>query len=104
MHNQIEIAKRIIELGNDLIKNDKDLSKDLFFLLWTCNTWTIEHPEIKVDQERNKIRLIGLLNGLAGVKPDGQPFIRAIYSNKGIVKLEFNDGKQESIKSTQAKV
>jgi len=30
VHNQIEIAKRIIELGNDLIKNDKDLSKDLF--------------------------------------------------------------------------
>ncbi len=104
MHNQIEIAKRIIELGNDLIKNDKDLSKDLFSQEWTCNTWTIEHPEIKVDQERNKIRLIGLLNGLAGVKPDGQPFIRAIYSNKGIVKLEFNDGKQESIKPAQAKV
>ena len=104
MHNQIEIAKRIIELGNDIIKNDKDLAYSLFSQEWACNTWTVEHPEIKVDQERNLIRLIGFLNGLAGVKPDGQPFIRAIYNSKGIVKLEFNNGDQKSVKPTQTKI
>lgn len=98
MHNQIEFARRIIELGNEVIKNDPTLAKKLFSQEWACNTWTAEQGEIKIDPSRNVVRLLGLLNGIAGTLPDGTSLIRAQYTPGGdIIKLEFNskDGKQE---------
>lgn len=90
MLDQSSVAVRIVELFNDLIKADPKFAQSLFNQEWDCNTWTSEHDDILVDKDRNKIRVIGLLNGIVGKSFKGAPFIKAIYNKKGIVKLELN--------------
>lgn len=89
MLNQSAVAERILDLFNDIIKNDPALAKDLFKQEWNCNTWTVDHDDIKVDTNRNIVRMIGLLNGLIGTKPDGSSYIQGIYNKDKIVKLEY---------------
>lgn len=89
MLNQNAVAERVITLFNDIIKNDPTLGKQLFKQEWQCNTWTVDHDDIKVDANRNIVRMIGLLNGLIGNKPDGSSYIQAIYKNDVIVRLEY---------------
>jgi len=89
MLNQNAVAERVITLFNDLIKSDPTLAKQLFKQEWQCNTWTVESSDFKADPNKNIIRLIGLLNGLIGTKPDGSSYIQAIYKNDVIVRLEY---------------
>ena len=96
MLNQNDAAVRIIELVNDLVKNDPTLAKQLFNQEWKCNDWTAEHQDVTVDTQRGVVRFLGLLNGIVGRKPDSTPFLRAIYNKKGIVKLELNNGEPKS--------
>lgn len=90
MLDQNGVATRIVELFNDVIKHDPEFSKALFSQEWRCNTWTSDHDDILVDKERNTARLIGLLNGIVGKRPDGSSYIKALYNKKGVVKLELN--------------
>lgn len=90
MLDQNGVATRIVELFNDVLKQDPEFARSLFNQEWRCNTWTSDHEDILVDKEKNLVRIIGLLNGIVGKKPDGSSFIRALYNKKGIVKLELN--------------
>ncbi len=91
MLNQLSVAERAISLFNDVVKNDPTLAKELFKQEWRCNTWVDDQSDI-MTPGTGVVRFLGILNGLVGTKPDGQPFIRGIYDDKGkdIIKLELN--------------
>lgn len=94
MHNQIEFAKRVVEVVNDIIKNDPTLAQAAFTQEWPCNTWTIDHTEIKIDPKHSMVRMTGILNGIVGTLPDGTSLVRAVFKDKKLLRLELNtDGK-----------
>jgi len=96
VHNQIEFANTIINFSNELLKNDPDLAKVLFSQEWPVNTWTSESSKVIINGDKQVTRLLGVLNGIVGSKPDNTPYMRAVYSDKGkLLRFELNlkDGK-----------
>lgn len=69
------IADRIVVVLNEMLALDKKATEQLIFGPYvSCNKKLAEHPSVQVRQlDENKwgVRVMGLLNGLAGTYSDG---------------------------------
>ena len=86
----IKIAKRIVKTLNEALKLDKQAVVDLIEIRVSCNEALSEHPTIQVTHE-NKVGLLGILNGIVGIKPNGWGYITAVFRDNDTSEHEAQD-------------
>lgn len=89
----LELANELLLRLNKLIQDDDDVRRDVGKLVDAhipCSKATADHPTIQVGD--NSVGFLGVLNGLAGVLPDGPKkgwgYITAVMGDDGEL-LEF---------------
>ena len=65
------VVEKIIEVLNEANKLDNEAISKLFQYRVLCNEELAAHPTIQVDPDKNLVGLMGIINGIAGVRPDG---------------------------------
>jgi hypothetical protein len=75
----------VCDLLNELLKKDPFCINSLIFQRVFCNKAIANHPTVQVDQCGNQPRvgLIGIINGLFGIREDGMGALCAEVNNDG---------------------
>jgi len=95
--------KRAVALLNEINELDPSVLPALIKHRVTCNTKLAEHPTVQVgikDDEDGvfEVGLLGILNGIFGVKSDDWGYIEAHFDNeqKGIIRFVANMNTRQS--------
>ena len=100
--NNRELAEKIINYLNELVELDPQLMYDLVHTRMPCRLKATEHPDavfvpignpdiVKLTGKKYSLGLLGLLNGLCGVKEDGTSYIRFVSEGRKALRFEFNE-------------
>lgn len=75
------LAARIVSYLNELIELDRNAIAALIANRIPCNDLLASHPSVQVGAQYGgfHVGLLGILNGLCGVRDDGQGLIAAIF-------------------------
>ena len=87
-----DLASELVERLNKMIE-DPDIRKDVSALLRQeviTNEATLVHPAIQVGS-LGSLRFLGLLNGIVGVKEDGEGYICAVWEGKIVQRFRRNE-------------
>lgn len=88
-----EIAQIIIDRMNDALTYDREAVMNLVEKRVTCNEKMADHPSIQVvgkymsntKEYLFQVGLLGILNGIAGVRTNGWGYIAAEYDDDGMI-------------------
>lgn len=85
----------VIKYLNELVYLDRKAIETLSDFRVDCNEKIANHPTVQVVQKDNKfsVGLIGLLNGLFGIREDGWGEITAVYIDDMLWHFERTDRK-----------
>lgn len=90
-------AQDVCDFLNNMLELDPECTKALVTNRVKCNKAIADHPSIQVQQSSvlypNKVGLIGILNGMFGIRADGT----------GPICFEFDKGKIIGFKRTPNK-
>ena len=77
-----ELAQHIVDVLNDMVATDKSAVAALIANRVPCNAGLADHPTVQVSVQHDgfHVGLLGLLNGLCGVKRNGRGPIEAVFS------------------------
>lgn len=86
-----KLAQRICEFLNELLEIDRPAIAALIANRVPCNEELSMHPTVQAGAQHGGFNVgwLGILNGLCGIKPNGQGFINAIF--EGDDPLKFQD-------------
>ena len=76
-----ELAQRIVDLLNEMTERDRCAVAAMVANRVPCNLQLADHPTVQVTEQHGgyAVGLLGILNGLAGVKADGRGWIEAVF-------------------------
>ena len=77
----------VCDLLNELLEKDRYCINSLLFTRVTCNKAIADHPTVQVQQYKNDklpaVGLIGIINGLFGIREDGMGAFCAEVDDNG---------------------
>ena len=78
-----ETARTVVDKLNEIHQLDPTVLEALIDYRVPCNQALADHPSVQVGKTENgyEVGLLGILNGLVGVKSDGWGFIGASYDD-----------------------
>ncbi len=91
--NNIELANKIVNFLNELLQVDKEAIEVLIDRRVKVNEQLLNHPTVQVSSEDGKtgsVGLLGILNGLVGVKSNGWGYIVAHYDDESGRLINFS--------------
>ncbi len=96
----IKTANKIVEFLNDLLEYDRAAVAALVAGRVICNQKMADHPTVQVHSQKDgfHIGLLGILNGLCGIKKNGYGLIVAHFGNDP--KSSFNRLKKFTVDPT----
>jgi len=85
----------IIDFLNELLVLDRDAIQELTVTHVPCNEYLATHATVQVQicvNENNKywVGMLGILNGLFGIRDDGYGQIVAVFDNGSLIRFEKN--------------
>ena len=85
MSTNTDLAHRICDFLNVLLEVDRNAIACLIANRVPCNQALADHPTVQVGPQHGGyyVGMLGILNGLCGVKPDGAGFLVAIFDGEG---------------------
>lgn len=85
----VDLARNIVSLLNDALTRDREAVTALLNSRVTCNKDLTDHPTIQCGERggRFTVGVLGILNGLCGVKGDGHGLIVAEYADEELKEL-----------------
>ena len=92
----LDHIQQVINYLNDLLDHDEEAISMLVDTRIRCNESLADHPTCQVqasisnDKEILEVGLLGVLNGLFGVRPDGRCWIVARYEQSKLLGFELN--------------
>jgi len=83
MRLDVKAAKKIVKFLNDLLEYDRDAVGALIAARVICNQKMADHPTVQVHSRGGEFRigLLGILNGLCGIKKNGWGLIEAHFED-----------------------
>lgn len=67
-----DMAERVVNFMNELLRIDRNAITNLISHRVPCNCTLADHPTVQVDgREGCKVGMLGVLNGLCGIDEDG---------------------------------
>lgn len=96
------VAQRIVDRMNEFVHADTEATAELLSREAKCNAHLARHPTAQVrtyvysDRIEHGIRLLGLLNGIAGATPEGQGLV--VLEVDGLerpVRFLLNEGRED---------
>lgn len=93
MSNAITLTT-VIDLLNEALVLDQGAITALFECRVQCGPELADHPTIQVgllgddNERRHQVGLLGILNGLLGVREDQWGYLSAVYEDGKIVRFE----------------
>lgn len=78
---KINLARHFVNMLNDALSKDHFAISTMLEQRVKCNDALLNHPTIQCRTD-NTVSVLGLLNGLIGVKPDGYGYLYAVYGVK----------------------
>lgn len=82
------LANLIIKFMNELLELDRVTISKLIDTRIICNELLANHPTVQVNSE-HEVGLLGILNGLVGIKDNGYGYITAVFDDdNNIVRFE----------------
>lgn len=93
MWNKTISVDQVIGYLNELLESDGPAVVSLITNRVPCNEKMGTHPSVQVGFQQGgyTVGLMGVLNGLFGVKEDGKGLIRYIVEDGYIIRFERND-------------
>jgi hypothetical protein len=92
-------VKDAVELLNGAFCDDPAAMGALIEARVPCNKELAHHPSIQVSAEEDgsncRVGLLGILNGLFGVRDDGRGHIEAVFDDSGATFAGFRVGPAE---------
>jgi len=84
MNNNVSVDE-VVDFLNELVEIDKDAIARLIATRVSCNESLADHPtvQVMVKDNRFKVGLLGIINGLFGVDEKGFGAIAFEYSDDG---------------------
>ena len=88
----VQTAQKIIDFLNHLLEIDRNAVTALIGNRTPCNRTMQDHPTVQVagTLECPEVGLLGLLNGLCGIKPNGYALIVAYYDESILDRFELD--------------
>jgi hypothetical protein len=82
---KIKLATEVIDYLNGIQALDPKVLWSLIEARVFCNQEVSDHPTLQVSGTVGTptVGLLGILNGLVGVRPDGWGYITAVYDDEG---------------------
>ena len=71
----------VVKFLNDLLASDREAISQLVEHRIPCNNLLAEHPTVQVSGMPPLIGMLGIINGMCGVREDGRGFITAVYND-----------------------
>lgn len=83
----IALAQKIVDLLNEIIKQDPDAMSALIAARVPCSESLADHPTVQVGETDTgyKVGILGILNGLCGTDSKGRGFVAVIVEEGGRV-------------------
>ena len=103
MAEKLKLAREVTKFLNQLVEIDRSAVAALVANRVPCNDGLASHPTVQVAKQPGgyHVGLLGVLNGLCGVKPDGRGFIEARFEDQdgefpGLIGFEVLDPGEEA--------
>jgi hypothetical protein len=84
---KIELAESVIVYMNEIMDKDRKAVHTLVELRVPCNDALADHPTVQVTG--NVVGLLGILNGLIGIKEDGMGYVAARFLDGHLLGFEL---------------
>ena len=90
------LAAQVIEYLNGLLRVDREAIAELVDSRVPCNRKLADHPTVQVGLADEmpgcfEVGILGVLNGMCGVKHDGYGLLRAEYEDGNLVRFSINE-------------
>lgn len=88
----LKLAQRVVHLLNELLKEDPKAINQLINQRVSCSEKIAPHPTVQVSHTEltgYTLGVLGLLNGLCGIYPDGMGPVVAIYNEDSLLIERF---------------
>ncbi len=92
----------VIDVLNDALSKDQDAITELFNYRVRCNSDLADHPTIQVgrfpiapEEFEHRVGVLGILNGLLGVRDDEWGYLSAVYDKPGGKIVRFEETSRE---------
>ena len=95
-----DLIENIVRFSNEVLEIDPAAVSALFMTRHPCNEALADHPTVQVHTDKDggvSVGLLGLLNGLCGIGPDGYGYISAQYDTESGKVLSFKATLPEAV-------
>lgn len=91
-------AIKAVQVLNEILRHEPDVIRELFALKFNVSKEVIDHPTIQFFETEGsyKLSVLGLINGLLGIRKDGYGYITAIYDGDKLIEFEFTSEWKDS--------
>lgn len=73
------LADHFIRLLNKMVDADREAMEKLVETRVPCNQAMVDHPTVQVSN--GAVGMLGILNGLVGVRDDGYGYVAAVFDD-----------------------
>lgn len=95
MKASTDLAEHIVRVMNELLAAEPETVEALVDARVPCGAPFERHPTVQVHADRVgslSVGLLGVLNAVAGARPDGSGFIAAVYVDSRLERFEVRPG------------